>query len=388
MRTRLVIIIVCASFFSLVYFIAALPRGAREACVQKTEACVQKTCPGLALAPLALATEVDVLPPLVLVHIGEMSTYFPAFLAATIRQAVRWNPRMRVYAVVPRAYLSSEAGASLLALGRSAGFSENDEYWRGHVTIVELENVTVAGPLAKFHTTSHLNTAEMGGFVRFTTERLFVVGALMAQYGLEEVFHMEIDNVLYASVADLLPALRRLYSGLAATVLSPQTMTAGFLYIRSLSALDKLLDFILVATVERENDMYFLSSFAAQHPSLLGMLPVAPAGPGWLDNTDPQLARIVGDAGAAAALGGFFDNAAHGQWLGGAHSIHTQNVVLPHHENGIALFKTSHLAYKWAVDPVSRLRRPYIRHNTENDGSWRPLFTAHVHSKEIELFAS
>lgn len=359
---------------SLVYFISAAPK-----------ALLPPKAPVLANATAAESRLEP--PPLVLVHVGEIPAFFPAFLSATVRQAIRWNPRMRVYAIVPRAYLASEAGADLLALGRS-GFSESDEYWLGRVTIMELENVTVAaeGSLARFRATTRLNTGEMGGFVRFTTERLFVVAAVMAQLHLEEVFHMEIDNVLFVDVTDLLPALRRLYSGLAATILSRTTMTAGFLYVRSAAALENLLGFILNAT-EHSNDMFFLSDFAAQHPSALGKLPVAPVpDPG---GPDPQLlASILGDAGAFSALGGFFDNAAHGQWLGGAHSIHTGDVVRPHYDNKIALFSSSSYLYKWDVDPMYRLRRPYIRHRSGSEDSWRPLFTAHVHSKQIELFAS
>ena len=330
-------------------------------------------------------------PSLVLVHVGDKEQFFPAFLPATIRQAVRWNPRVHVYAVVPRAYIASAAGAGLRALGQS-GFSESDEYWRAHVTIVELENVTAGDALAKFRADARLNVNEMGGFVRYSTERLFVLGSVMAQFGLDEAFHMEIDNVLYVSLLDLLPALRRLYGGLAATALAYDRMTAGFLYVHRAAALAKMLDFINGAPLpaDKQNDMYFLAAFAAHAPEDLGVLPVAPAASSrTYKKGEPDSPLVVGDKDAAAALGGFFDNAAHGQWLGGVHDILTKGIVIPHHENQISVFLAGSLAYKWAVDPRANLRRPYVRLHGENgEDAWRPVYTAHVHSKAIELFAS
>ena len=327
------------------------------------------------------------LPPLFFVHSGDSERHFPDYLADTVRQALRWNPRIIVHVIVPRSYLASSVGFKLLALGRS-GFSESDDFWRDRVKICEVENVNVSTRLRNFRTTSLLmNAAEMGGFIRFTTERLFILEAAMKQLHVEEAFHMEIDNLLYVSLEEILVSLRQVYSGMAATALSHESMTAGFLYIHRISALERFLDYILgnhLSPSLPKNDMFYLSGFANMQPEELGMLPVAPVAA----NHEKSI-RVQGNLNALAEIGGFFDNAAHGQWLGGAHDIHTGGKIIPHFSNHLSMFQASSLVYKWAVDPLHLLRRPYIRLCCSlDDDNWWPLYSVHVHSKQIFLFAS
>jgi hypothetical protein len=251
--------------------------------------------------------------------------------------------------------------------------------------------------LAAFRASAKLDDTYAGGFWRYTAERLFFLDAALEHLRIDEAFHMENDNVLLVRLQELLPSLRSSFRGLAATALSADTLTAGFLYIHRRAALEQLLDHI-IANPGATNEMNMLSAFAAAQPAALGMLPSAPAAAALVGTSDALLPRIVGDAGAFAALGGYFDCAAYGQWLGGPDAIHTKGIVTPHHENAIALFTTRKLAFRWAVDPVSQLRRPYlaVANATNVDGNayaaqpekWWPIFTVHVHSKEVALFAS
>ena len=329
------------------------------------------------------------LPPLVLVFVGESPIQFPAFIGDTIRQALRWNPRLHIHVVASHSFVASEAGKSLFLLSGASTFTESDAYWRRHVNVTELEALPVSGRLAAFRnqTAPTMDGEWRGGFWRFAAERLFVLEAALSYLRVDEAFHMEYDNVMFASFEGLMPALRRLYAGMAATALSAETSTAGFLYIHRAAALARFLDFI----IERKltgNEMIMLNTFSGHFPQDLGMLPVAPA----RVSDGGANPRIAGSAGAFDALGGYFDNAAHGQWLGGAHDIHSNGVVVPHHVNAIAQFSVLKLAYRWAHDAATRLRRPYISLLEAGDGAaapaWSPLYTAHVHSKEVYTFAS
>ena len=339
--------------------------------------------------------DTDIYVPLILVHAGDSPIQFPSFLADTVRQAVRWNPHMHVHVVASHAYLESDKGAGIRDLVRTSTFSENDAYWSEHVTLTEIEGLPADARLSTFRnvTASHLDGEWRGGFWRFASERLFILHAAMVHLGLDEAFHMENDNIIFATLSRLLPALRRLYGGMAATALAGDTTTAGFLYVHRRAALAELLDFMLGDGATMGNEMNMLSSFSSRLPAVLGKLPVAPAGASFLGSGDGRIPRVVGDEGAFDALGGFFDNAAHGQWLGGAHDIHTNGIVVPHHVNAIALFSPMKLKYKWRIDEKAQLRRAYIsvfRDDVDDATApeWHPVFTLHIHSKEIARFAS
>jgi hypothetical protein len=63
-------------------------------------------------------------PPLVLVHVGVSAAHFPAYIADTVRQALRWNPCLHVHLVLPASFLASDAGAGLRRMLRSS-FTED-----------------------------------------------------------------------------------------------------------------------------------------------------------------------------------------------------------------------------------------------------------------------
>jgi hypothetical protein len=283
-----------------------------------------------------------------------------------------------------------------------SSFTEDVAFWSARVTVTDIEALMPAmvadgARLAAFRASAKLDDTYAGGFWRYTAERLFFLDAALEHLRIDEAFHMENDNVLFARLQDLLPALRSSFGGLAATAKSVDAFTAGFLYIHRRSALAQLLDH-MIANPGATNEMNMLGAFAVAQPAVLGMLPSGPAAAALAGTPDALLPRIVGDAGAFAALGGYFDCVVYGQWLGGPHAIHSGGVVTPHHENTGAQFTARKLAFRWAVDPVSQLRRPYlaVANSTNVDGNayaaqpeeWWPIFTLHVHSKEISLVAS
>lgn len=329
------------------------------------------------------------LPPLVFVQLGSNPARFPAHMVHTIRQAVRWNPSLAVLVVGSRTFL--EAPTFPLRELLCSGLPENDDFWRTRVSLIAADDLPLTPQLAAFRATLavSLDSDFLSSFIRFTAERLFVLDAALAHLGIAEAFHMENDNVLFVSLLELLPALRARYVGLAMTSLAIDLATAGFMYIRARRALVELLDFILLKGSLYPNEMYMLAAFAAQHPDVIGRLPTAPrcAMLNRSDDTD-ALATVLGDAGALAALGGFFDSAPYGQWLGGLDPIH--GVIVPHYKNPVALYTVDKLVFRWTTDlahPLRQARISCIDADSE-PRTWWPLYTLHIHSKETMLFAS
>lgn len=77
--------------------------------------------------------------------------------------------------------------------------------------------------------------------------RFFMLEDLMIAHKIKEMIHIEADNLLYGSLTQLLPILRKFYKSLAATPLntSKTFLTASVLWIANLETLVKFNDFML-----------------------------------------------------------------------------------------------------------------------------------------------
>lgn len=309
------------------------------------------------------------LPPFIFVHMGDDPAVFPDFFAVAVHQVAKWNAGADVHVVVPRAFT---ARASVLEAARAPGAT---------VRVWALEDVPRTPLHENFARKSSLDTSFRSGFIRHTTERLFVLLDVLAALGADEALHQENDNLLYFDVRAALPTLRARYPGLA---VEPHHLknerrdgglvcTAGFLYVGRRGALE---DFLATGD-EGQNEMVRLGDYAwRQGDVAMGLLPVIAE---TVMPDHPEFSRNL------AALGGLFDGASHGQYLGGVDP--RNNVGGPGWVNLDAPYRVDAFEYDWHADPASGLRRAYTRPK-EGGGAWLPLFQLHIHSKNLAAYAS
>ena len=307
-------------------------------------------------------------PPLIFIHVGDDKDHFPPYWGEAVRQAVRWNPGMRVLVVLSQKFLNGSDSSIEKLL--SSPYPEDVAYWKEHIEVLPSETVPLSKRRARFMNASTLDTGFRSGFWKYTTERLFALSEVLDHLGIDEAFHMENDNMLYARLGDLLPVMRRLYPKLACTNIGDGLATAGFFYVHDRRGLDPFLDFV----VENAglNDMQTLWQFAAKHGR--GSLAILPADP---------VASAYTDIAEVRQLKGVYDGAAHGQLLGGTDNGHPPGFVNP--PSGVGGYE-----YRWHVDDASGLRRPYVRSKDASlatDG-WVPIFNLHIHCKQLYRFAS
>ena len=214
---------------------------------------------------------------------------------------------------------------------------------------------------AKFHNaSSNIFQSEGWGELWVTSAlRFFLLEDLMISRGYSEMIHIEADNLLYGSLAKLVPIWRKFYKGLAATPLntSKTFITASVLWISSLASLVRFNDFMLALALNTDKmwDNYIawlrphacckyggvsvdakgmgLKPFAVNEMSMLAYyrhirrnefhnLPVVPQ---WryYQNRHVINASEYGPGGpevGADTLGGIWDPNSWGQFLGGTHS--------------------------------------------------------------------
>jgi hypothetical protein len=287
--------------------------------------------------------------PIVFVHLG--FTPPPPHAEIAVQQARRWNPTAPITvftSVVPD-------------LGYSAG-----EEW------VKMNTVPKTEEHIRFQTNTILDTAFRDGFWRFSTERLFCLYDWMQWKGVSECIHIENDNTIYFSVADMLPLLRANTKGMSATFHGESHMCYSVMYCNDPKSLSEFLFFLGTGHYNLD-EMRRGADFWEANPEICSLLPVVPPGAALKSEEFRPLCEN-------AAFPCVFDAAAHGQYLGGEDPRNGERG--PGFINEDAEFRADQFAYIWKKDAAERLYPLVI----DKDGKQWPLANLHIHSKRLQDF--
>lgn len=223
-------------------------------------------------------------------------------------------------------------------------------------------------------------------FWRYTSERFLYLNDLIAQYKLENVFHLENDNMLYVNLEELLPVFKSQYPGMAATFDNDERCIPGFVYISSSYSVNSLAKCFADHAKKGLNDMQILSIFKNTNKrGLIANLPIIME-----EYIDKNL--LISPMGHLAknkhdycnnidVFQSIFDAAALGQYLGGINPANGDSS--PGFINERCLFNPSLLTYEWLVDEQGR-KVPYAIF----DGKKYRINSLHIHSKNLEAFFS
>jgi hypothetical protein len=313
-------------------------------------------------------------PALVFIHLGPEP---PPWLADALAQARLFN-RGRIIVAAQAAVLAQMAAPASLNVER-----------------VAVEELTVSDQHRAFHALSPLDRSFRGGFWTHTTERFFVLEALMAHLALPCAVHVENDVMLYCDLEVLAPKLAALYAGLAATFDNDQRCVPGFIYVPRIAAIAALNDFIvemlqkLRATYTPEqlrglNDMMMLGHFRTRGFALIDHLPIVPPDyPGALRSTAGHVAADPSCYSRHfAELRTVFDAAALGQFLGGIDFRNAPDATAGF-VNESCVFDPRQVNVRMTADDAGR-RVPVI----ETPGGTCPVANLHIHSKNLRPFLS
>lgn len=240
---------------------------------------------------------------------------------------------------------------------------------------------------SRYHEKFLKNGRLENGFWRFTTERFFYLEALVEEYDLHDVFHMEYDNMLYVDLSELLPIFNAHYSHAAATFDNDERCIPGFVYFADHRSLNTLVKFLSRLDLKDKNDMETLSLF--RHHCKMGKyidsLPILPSS--YCDSHElitPTGKKVKKDSTYYKNIEYFnsiFDAAAIGQYLGGIDPRNgpiTQGFV-----NESCVFNPAYFVYEWEEDDSGR-KVPYA---CFKDSRFR-VNNLHIHSKNLKKFLS
>lgn len=291
----------------------------------------------------------------VLVYLGTLRDY----IYECVKQLRLWNPKSTVYLCVN----NNEENKRYLELIKEF-----------NVTVVYIENLERTEHHKEFDR-AYTNTS-MNGFWKYTMERFFVVEECMRKYNLENIFHLEIDNLIYFRVEEILENCKNINKILIPSD-SERRYIAGTCFINNYSTLSVLNKFFKDHGINKD-EMHTLFAFTKCHDEV-DTWPVLPPG----DNMRliyEDRKHLVDDINRISKRGfsGVFDAAAVGQTFFGIDKyVHNPNNT-DGFVNKDSIFDVSRLWFKWQKE--EGLQRLYMSVNKEE---WYPVFNLHVHNKDL-----
>lgn len=221
----------------------------------------------------------------------------------------------------------------------------------------------------------------MNGFWRYTMERFFVVEEAMRKLNLKNVFHLEIDNMIYFKVDEILEKCKSIDKILIPSD-SERRYIAGTCFINNPDSLNALNRYFTEYCVNKD-EMHSIMSFTKIYNEV-DTWPVLPPG----DNIRliyEDRRHCVDDikriSKHSELFGGVFDAAAVGQGIFGidwrVHSPNNNNT--DGFVNKDSIFDFSRIWFKWLKED-GKLQRLYMSLDKE---LFYPIFNLHIHSKDL-----
>lgn len=280
---------------------------------------------------------------IVFVHIGKE---LPNYLATAISQARLFNPQGDIYVVAEQRALEQ------------GDLSSIDQQLR----MIPCESLQLSPEHLLFNEKSSHDTRFRNGFWRYATERFFYLYDLMQHHGLQKVFHLESDNMLYVDLKTILPIFERYYPHIGATFDNDVRCIPGFIFINNASSLQSLVQFMAEWAHEGTNDMEMIARFRnIQGENWISHLPIIM--PEYM-NFHPLVALTKHEAKEPQLywenlnrFNSLFDAAAMGQFVGGGDPRNGH--FPPGFINESSVFQCSYLKFFWRYDEQKR-RVPYV----------------------------
>lgn len=302
---------------------------------------------------------------IVFIHIGKE---IPSYAEIALSQAKKFNPNASV----------------ILLANEEAAESFSQKFPELEVEYIACESLIKTQSHQNFLERTTLDRESGEGFWLYTSERFLYLDDLMTQYKMQDVFHLEYDNMLYVNLEELLPIFQHYYPGIAATFDNDDRCIPGFIYIANEQAMHSLAKSFALHASKSLNDMQLIALYKNENGNdKISHLPI-------ITKEYANVYPLVSSSGHTAqnpsqytqnieVFHSIFDAAALGQFLGG---ISPRNgVAKPGFINESCLFNPSLLNIVWIPD--ARLGNiPYIIYP---HATYR-INSLHIHSKNLGDF--
>ena len=303
-------------------------------------------------------------------HVGKI---FPNHLFQSLYQTLIWHQDqdVQVYVILDNEYVESfRMGVSQLAISTDLTnrvFVVPSESLSSESLTLFLQNIQRIGEERKNF---------RGNFWISTTSRFFYIDALVHQYGLEHIFHLENDVLLYRSVDNIFSSLnaKGMTDKIVAVQDAPARAICSLVYIPDSSSIRDFTNWIIKSTLKNphQNDMELMGTYRNKYH-----FPDSPT---------------HSDAGML----GVYDGASIGQYLGGTDFKNINPAAIRNRWinptvgfiNETATFKPNTAIFGKMIDGATGLKHYVIRSKQPGNSPVYNLVVNHIHSKHLHLFSS
>ena len=297
----------------------------------------------------------------ILVYIGVLRD----FIYECVKQIRLWNPVQTIYLCI-----------------------NNNEQNKPFVDSIKEFNITISYieelPMTEDHKIFNQKYTNMGmnGFWKYTMERIFIVEECMRKHNLQNIFHLEIDNMVYFKVNEILLHCKSINKILIPSD-SERRYIAGTIFVNNPNSLSKLNKYF-TDFCANQDEMHSIMQFS-RLSNEIETWPVLPPG----DNIKliyEDRRHLVNDvqrmSNHSALFKGVFDAAAVGQFLGGIDPIHDKNNT-DGFVNKDSIFSIDRVWFRW--EKVEGLQRVNI---SVDKVKWYPIYNLHIHNKNLKRWMS
>lgn len=295
-----------------------------------------------------------------LVYIGQLRE----FVYDCVKQIKLWNPTSTIH----------------LCINNNDHNKPYIEGLKEDVNFIYIEDLEMTYQ-HKIFVQRYTNTS-MNCFWKYTMERFFVVEEAMRKLNLKNVFHLEIDNMIYFKVDEILEKCKSIDKILIPSD-SERRYIAGTCFINNPDSLNMLNRYFTEYCINKD-EMHSIMSFTKIYNEV-DTWPVLPPG----DNTRliyEDRRHCVDDikriSKYSELFGGVFDAAAVGQFFGGIDPIH-QKTNSDGFVNKDSIFGIDRAKFRW--EKVNDLQRLNISVDGEE---WYPIYNLHIHNKNLKRWLS
>lgn len=238
----------------------------------------------------------------VLVHTGSR---FPRHVVHNLRQIRAFNPRTDIHFIVEDDSLDRLSSIArtdpclfLHPASRFHGSPGSDR--------ISLQYALQATP----NRIPDVDAGFRDGFWIHTVTRFFYLHALMAEFGLRDVVHVENDVLVYFELEEVLDELA---GQMHVTRDAPDRVIGGIVFVKTHRILEDLRDFACAPDTRFDNDMDLLSKFQDRRRELVRCLPIID--PDYFPPDDAESRTLY--ANDYDKFQAVFDSAYIGQYLDG-----------------------------------------------------------------------
>jgi hypothetical protein len=302
----------------------------------------------------------DQLNNIVMFHSGST---FPSHLKFCLQQLFWWNPNTRVWFLTDKGHKANPM------------FKEFP-----NMVVVNKDNFITP----KISTFQELYKKDKDDFWTITATRLMYIEELLRTYGLNDVYHIENDVLLYYDISKHHSLFTQLYRSLAITVGGPDKAMTGLLFIKDSFALSRMTEFFITLlsknplgwirdnySCDMVNEMTLMRIYQKEKgESELSSLPILPFGPYSKD---------------ADKFNSIFDPASWGQFVGGT----TDGIPGAKPEDHyIGQLLRENASYKVVWKDEDHKKVPYFRYGSFLSPKEVRINNLHIHSKNLHKYLS